>query len=293
MTVEVLEPHGFCLGVKQALEKALHALSVSARPVYGLHELVHNERVVADLESRGLRFVESLDAVPEGATVLFSAHGVAPSVREEAVRRHLDTIDATCPFVARVHRQVRAFAAEGRTVLVVGHAAHAETRGVTGEARAAGAAVHVLADAAEADALDLPAAAPLGVVCQTTLSSEDVDAVLVTLRARFTDLAEAPSTDVCRATRERQDAVRAFARNWRSETTGLLVLGSRNSSNTRRLAEIAEAEGLRTWRAGNAAELETALEEIASARLARLGLTAGASTPEDFLACALQRTSHM
>ena len=273
MKVEVLEPHGFCMGVRAAFEKASRTLSLfPAQTVYCLHELVHNEQVVSDLAARGLRFVESLEDVPDGATVLFSAHGVAPAVREEAQRRGLAVVDATCPFVARAHRAVCEFAARGVPVVVVGRADHAEVRGVMGEC----ADARVVCAPADVSALPFPEG-PVGVVCQTTLSHDTVCAVLDALRARYPLLETPPAADVCTATRDRQRAVAEFVRGGGD---GVLVLGSAGSSNTNRLVEVARAAG-----ASFAARAGT-LEEIRALDLAdvrRLGVTAGASTPEDFL----------
>lgn len=274
MKVEVIEPHGFCMGVRAAVEKASRTLSLSSgKAVYCLHELVHNEQVVADLTARGLRFVESLDEVPDGATVLFSAHGVAPAVRDEAKRRGLAVVDTTCPFVERAHRAARGFAARGVPVVVVGRSEHAEVRGVVGEVPECS----VVASAEEVAALCIPESAPLGVLCQTTLSSGTVRAVLDALRARYPRLETPPAADVCTATRDRQRAVAEFVRGGGD---GVLVLGSAGSSNTNRLVEVARAAG-----APFAARAGT-LEEVRAldfAGVRRLGVTAGASTPEDFL----------
>ena len=238
------------MGVRTAVEKASRTLSLSSgKAVYCLHELVHNEQVVADLKARGLRFVESLDEVPDGATVLFSAHGVALAVRAEAQRRELAVVDATCPFVARAHRAVRDFAARGVPVVVVGRPEHAEVRGVMGACDGA----RVVSTPEEVAALPFPDG-PVGVVCQTTLSSGTVRTVLDALRARYPHLETPPAADVCTATRDRQRAVADFVRGGGD---GVLVLGSIGSSNTNRLVEVARASG-----AAFAARAGT-LEEIA------------------------------
>mgnify|MGYP002520916876 FL=1 len=252
MTYELLEPRGFCAGVAGAIRKAL---AIRERPVYCLHELVHNERVVADLRARDFVFVETLAEVPAGATVLFSAHGVAPRIRQEAAARNLKVVDATCPFVTRVHEQARAFAARGLPVVVLGDARHDEVRGILGEV--AQATVYP----------ELPAAPRIGVVSQTTLNADDVEALLAKLRTRYE---VETSAAVCRATKDRQDAVKRF------KGDALLVLGSPNSSNTRRLAEVAVC---RAFRAGT-------LEEVRALDLRgvrHLGVTAGASTPSTFV----------
>ena len=265
------------MGVRTAVEKASRTLSLSSgKAVYCLHELVHNEQVVADLKARGLRFVESLDEVPDGATVLFSAHGVALAVRAEAQRRELAVVDATCPFVARAHRAVRDFAARGVPVVVVGRPEHAEVRGVMGACDGA----RVVSTPEEVAALPFPDG-PVGVVCQTTLSSGTVRTVLDALRARYPHLETPPAADVCTATRDRQRAVADFVCGGGD---GVLVLGSIGSSNTNRLVEVARAAGAAF------AERAGTLEEIRAldfAGVRRLGVTAGASTPEDFFRCAV------
>ena len=273
MKVEVIEPHGFCMGVKAAVEKASRTLSLSSgKAVCCLHELVHNEQVVADLKARGLRFVESLDEVPDGATVLFSAHGVAPAVRDEAQRRELAVVDATCPFVARAHRAVREFAARGVPVVVVGRPEHAEVRGVMGEC----ADARVVSMPDDVVALPFPEG-PVGVVCQTTLSHDTVYAVLDALHARYPRLETPAAADVCTATRDRQRAVAEFVRGGGD---GVLVLGSAGSSNTNRLVEVARAAGASfVARAGTLDEVRA----LDFAGVRRLGITSGASTPEDLL----------
>ena len=261
------------MGVRAAVEKASRTLSLSSgKAVYCLHELVHNEQVVADLTARGLRFVESLDDVPDGATVLFSAHGVAPAVRDEAQRRGLAVVDATCPFVGRAHRAVREFAARGVPVVVVGRPEHAEVRGVMGEC----ADARVVSMPDDVVALPFPEG-PVGVVCQTTLSHDTVYAVLDALHARYPRLETPAAADVCTATRDRQRAVAEFVRGGGD---GVLVLGSAGSSNTNRLVEVARAAGASfVARAGTLDEVRA----LDFAGVRRLGITSGASTPEDLL----------
>lgn len=275
MTVEILKPHGFCAGVAGALEKARRL----SGPVYCLHALVHNEQVVADLARRGFVSVETLSDVPAGATVLLSAHGVAPRVRAEAAARGLRTVDATCPFVARVHAAARRFAERGLPVIVIGKAAHVEVQGILGEIAAAGGRSYTLDGAAAAAALARRLGAEgavrprVGVVSQTTMNADDVAKTVAALRAA---LDVETLAEVCRATKERQDAVKAFTGD------ALLVLGSAQSSNTRRLCEVARC---RTFRAAT-------LEEVAAldfSGVARLGVTSGASTPEAFFSEAVRR----
>lgn len=271
MTVEVLNPHGFCAGVTGAIQKARSLVQekASGETIYCLHELVHNELVVADLAARGMVFVESLEEVPEGATVLFSAHGVSPVVRSQAAARALRVVDATCPFVARVHRAAHDFATRLKAVVVVGKAHHAEVKGILGEVESVGGRGAVVASVAEADALasSFAEAGRLGVVSQTTMNADEVRAIVASLARRF----EIETTaEVCRATKERQDAVRAFAGD------ALLVLGSVRSSNTQRLAEVARTQA---YRVGSIEDLNAL--DLSSVK--HLGLTSGASTPESFL----------
>ena len=268
MQVEVLEPHGFCAGVTAALRKALALVrDGAADTVYCLHELVHNEIVVGDLTRRGFKFVESVADVPEGATVLFSAHGVSPAVRRAAAARRLKVVDATCPFVTRVHTAAREFAARGLPVVVIGHENHAEVKGIVGEVELVGHSPTITASSSDLSTA-LGGSQTIGVVSQTTMNADEVAALVAQLKERFTVETMA---EVCNATKERQDAVKAF------DGDALLVLGSANSSNTRRLMEVARC---RAFRAGT-------LEEVRALDLRgirRLGVTSGASTPESFLA---------
>ena len=279
MKVEKIYPHGFCWGVKSAVDKALTALAELPPPVYCLHELVHNSIVVAELKRRGMVFVESLEEVPRGSSTMFSAHGVSPAVREEARSRNLRVIDATCPFVDRAHRRLAGFAGGGTPVVIVGHAAHAEVHGLIGEV--CGGAYRVIDCADDVASLPFPPESKVGVVCQTTLSGGEVDAIMSALRARYRFLETSAAADVCTATRDRQAAVRAFVLGGGD---AVLVLGSRSSSNTCRLAEIAKAAGARVFMA-------EAAEDVAAcdfAEVERLGVTAGASTPENFFNAAVR-----
>ena len=314
LEITVIEPHGFCSGVRAAVEMARHALSVHGE-VWCLHELVHNGTVVDELKEGGMKFVESLEDVPEGGTVLFSAHGVPPGVRALAEARRLKVVDATCPFVARAHRQVREFAARGVPVVVVGNAEHVEVIGLVGESKEFKVFkeskvsndlndpndlnalndpkdlndlndlkdsndLKVIKDAAAVADLPFPEDGPVGVVCQTTLSCGTVQDVLSALRARYPHLLESPASDTCTATRDRQRAVDDFVCSGDPSATGVLVIGSANSSNTARLVEIAREAGAAAWRVGGPDELAS----CDFAGIERLGLTAGASTPEAIVA---------
>ncbi len=269
MKITVVEPHGFCAGVTAALKKALELTKANPNThlLYCLHQLVHNEIVVADLAKRGIVFVESVEEVPEGATLLFSAHGVSPAVRRRAAERRLNVVDATCPFVARVHKAVRDFAARGLPVVVIGNPAHAEVQGIVGE-------VENAVVITKSDELGMgndgaaPSRAPhsFGLVSQTTLNADEVREIVERLKERF---AVETMADVCNATKVRQDAVKAF------DGDALLVLGSANSSNTKRLCEVAKC---RTFRAGTMDEVQA----LDLSGIEHLGVTSGASTPESF-----------
>ena len=269
MKLEILNPHGFCAGVKSALEKA-RRLAISGERVYCLHEIVHNEIVVSELKDRGFVFVEDLSEVPEGATVLFSAHGVSPAVRREAEVKGLKIEDATCPFVARVHKAAADFHADGLQVVVIGKPSHAEVKGILGEAPGA----IVISTLEDADHLTFPDGdlRKVGVVSQTTMNADDVAEIAARLSNRFEIESVA---EVCNATKERQDVVKAF------DGDAILVLGSANSSNTRRLSEVARC---RSFRAGSIDEIKA----INFSGVDRLGITSGASTPESFFRSALE-----
>lgn len=269
MKLEILNPHGFCAGVKSALEKA-RRLAISGERIYCLHEIVHNEIVVAELKTRGFVFVEDLSEVPEGATVMFSAHGVSPAVRREAQARGLKIEDATCPFVARVHKAAADFHVDGLQVIVIGKPSHAEVKGILGEAPDA----IVISSLEDADRLTLPDGdcGKVGVVSQTTMNADDVAEIAERLSKRFDVECVA---EVCNATKERQDAVKAF------DGDAILVLGSSNSSNTRRLSEVARC---RSFQAGSIDEIKA----INFSGVDRLGITSGASTPESFFQSALE-----
>lgn len=261
MNVEVIEPHGLCAGVNAAIAKAL-----KLRNVYCLHELVHNEIVIGDLKALGFRFVDRIEDVPKGETVVFSAHGVAPCVREIAAARRLTVVDATCPFVANVHKAARAFARRGLPVIILGDPGHVEFQGIIGEVPNPLTFAEAMSAAAP-----IPSGARVGVVAQTTMNADEVARQVTELRTRY---AVETTADVCRATKERQDAVRAFAGD------AVLVLGSRTSANSKRLAEVAAATGKRAFFAGTMDEVRAL--DLSGVRT--LGVTSGASTPERFFA---------
>ncbi|NQT93696.1 MAG: 4-hydroxy-3-methylbut-2-enyl diphosphate reductase [Lentisphaerae bacterium] len=270
--VFLASPRGFCAGVRYAIEIADTALRTLLPPIYCLNEIVHNRQVVADLAERGLVFVDRVEDVPRGATLLFSAHGVSPQVRAAAEARDLDLLDATCPFVNKVHSEVRRYARDGYSVILVGHEGHDEIEGVRGEAPQH---VTVVEDHHAAQSVEVADPTKVAVVTQTTLSVDETDKVMTVLRSRFPMMAAPKKSDICYATTNRQQAVAAVARN----SDLVLVLGSKNSSNSRRLVEVARAHE-------TDAHLVSAVEDLDSIALESvraLGLTAGASTPESFI----------
>jgi 4-hydroxy-3-methylbut-2-en-1-yl diphosphate reductase len=270
-------PHGFCAGVERAIGMAGAVLRTRPPPVYCLNEIVHNPQVTEDLARRGIVFVRDVGEIPRGATTLFSAHGVAPAVREAAAERRLNVIDATCPFVSKVHAEVRRFAGSGYAVLLIGHRTHEEVVGVAGEAPEQ---VTVIQNEDDARAARVPDPASVAVITQTTLSTDEAERLIAILRSRFPALRTPPQSDICYATRNRQRAVRALARG----AEFIVVLGAENSSNSNRLVEVARSAGCR-------AALVSATELLPALSLDDVkvvGLTAGASTPESCVAEALE-----
>ena len=250
------------------------------RPVYVRHEIVHNKVVVDDLRARGAVFVEDTREIPAGATAVFSAHGVSPLVRQEAAARSLVTLDATCPLVSRVHAAVLRYAARGYTVLFVGHAGHPEVEGVMGEAPEQVRLVQTVADAQH---VEVPDANRIAYATQTTLSLDDVSAIVDTLRRRFPEMVGPEAGDVCYATQNRQEAINALVQRHGADV--VLVLGSPNSSNSNRLREVAEGAGARAFLLGTPAELSPDWLRGAS----RVGVSAGASTPEHLVQGLVER----
>ncbi len=261
-------PRSFCAGVERAVEIVEQALRTHGRPVYVRRQIVHNAHVVAGLEERGAVFVDELGAVPAGATVVLSAHGVAPAVREEAVDRGLTVVDATCPLVAKVHAEARRFAARGDTVVLIGHDGHDEVEGTLGQLPGR---IRLVQSPAEAATIDLGTPQRVSYLTQTTLAADETGDIVTTLRERFPGLQGPPSSDICYATTNRQDAVTAVA----ARTDLVLVVGSANSSNAQRLVETAARAGTPARLIGDAGDLRP--EWLAGAR--RIGLTAGASAP--------------
>jgi 4-hydroxy-3-methylbut-2-en-1-yl diphosphate reductase len=283
-TVLLAAPRGFCAGVERAIRTVELALQARApgdeRPVYVRHEIVHNKVVVEDLRARGAVFVDETSEIPVGATAVFSAHGVAPTVRHEAAARQLVSLDATCPLVSRVHAAVLRYASRGYTILFVGHAGHPEVEGVTGEAPEQVKLIQTLEDA---DAVQVDDDTQVAYATQTTLSVEDVAGIVERLRQRFPHMVGPEAGDVCYATTNRQEAVRALVEQHGAQV--VLVLGSPNSSNSNRLREVAEMAGARAFLLGIASELDPAWLE----GVQRVGVTAGASTPEHLVEALIER----
>ena len=267
--VLLASPRGYCAGVERAVETVEQALEHYGAPVYVRKQIVHNIHVVRDLEERGAIFVDDETDVPERATLVYSAHGVAPTVYQNSARREHNVIDATCPLVTKVHVQARRYADEGYTIVLIGHAGHEEVVGTTGEAPEATVLVQTVD---EAEALAFPAGAKLAYVTQTTLSVDETAEIIKVLRNRFPDIRGPRKEDICYATSNRQWAVKEML----PEIDILLVIGSRNSSNSNRLAETARTAGV----PAHLIDDETEIDEAWFERGETVGITSGASAPE-------------
>jgi 4-hydroxy-3-methylbut-2-enyl diphosphate reductase len=262
-------PRGYCAGVERAVEAVEQALRTHGAPVFVRKQIVHNLHVVKDLEAKGAVFVEDEAEVPEGAVVVLSAHGVAPQVYANAAERRLTVLDATCPLVTKVHLEARRFAREGRTIVLIGHAGHEEVVGTTGQAPERTILVQ---SPQEARSVEIADPGDLSYLTQTTLSVEETNEIIDILRERFPQMQGPPREDICYATQNRQDAVKDLAR--RSDV--VLVIGSDNSSNSNRLAEVAREQGTPAYLVDDESEVDPAW--IADANV--IGLTSGASAPE-------------
>ena len=272
MQVMLAQPRGFCAGVIRAIDIVEQALAKFGAPVYVRHEIVHNRHVVESLRAKGARFVENLSEVPAGAITIFSAHGVARVVELDANARGLHVLDATCPLVAKVHGQGQRYVAQGRLVILVGHAGHPEVEGTMG--RISGPVLLVQTER-DVEALDLAADTPVAYVTQTTLSVDDTRAIIAALKRRFTDIVGPDINDICYATQNRQSAVRELAK----VADVILVVGAKNSSNSNRLREIGAEEGVPSYLIADGSELDAAWVRDADA----VGITAGASAPEELV----------
>jgi 4-hydroxy-3-methylbut-2-en-1-yl diphosphate reductase len=262
-------PRGFCAGVDRAIDVVQIALEVFPGPVYVRKEIVHNRYVIESLASKGAIFVDELDSVPHGALVIFSAHGVSPEVRRQAAEKKLQVIDATCPLVTKVHLEAVRFAKEGRSIILVGHAGHEEVSGTMGEAPES---IQLVGSVDEAERVQVRDPARVAVITQTTLGVEDAKVIIDVLRRRFPALVAPSSDDICYATQNRQTAVKMLG----GDAQLVLVLGSKNSSNSRRLREVAETTGARAYLIDDASEIQADwLKGVTCA-----AITAGASAPE-------------
>jgi 4-hydroxy-3-methylbut-2-enyl diphosphate reductase len=265
-------PRGYCAGVDRAVQTVEHALDVYGPPVYVRKEIVHNKHVVEQLRERGAIFVDNADEVPEGHTVIFSAHGVAPSVHEQARNRNLQTIDATCPLVTKVHVEAKKFASDGYTIVLIGHEGHEEVEGTMGEAPESITLVETVEDV---EGLEIADPERVAFISQTTLSVDETRAIIAALRERFPKIVGPRTDDICYATTNRQAAVKQLA----GECDLVLVIGSRNSSNSNRLVEVARDNGARSYLIDNAGQVDPGW--IEGARV--VGITSGASAPEELV----------
>jgi 4-hydroxy-3-methylbut-2-en-1-yl diphosphate reductase len=281
MKVILAQPRGFCAGVVRAIEIVERALEKYGPPVYVRHEIVHNKHVVESLKAKGAVFVEELSEVPPDAVTIFSAHGVAKRVEQEAAARKLPVLDATCPLVTKVHNQGKRYVGQGRQLILIGHAGHPEVEGTMGQIPSP---VILVQNEAEVAALDLPNDTPVAYVTQTTLSVDDTQGIIAALQRRFTDIVGPETRDICYATQNRQSAVRELA----AQVDVILVVGAKNSSNSNRLREIGEEVGLPSYLIADGSGLDPAwLENVKT-----VGITAGASAPEvlvDDVIAALRR----
>jgi 4-hydroxy-3-methylbut-2-enyl diphosphate reductase len=263
-------PRGFCAGVNMAIESLERALDLFGTPLYVYHEIVHNRHVVERFSRRGVIFVDGIDEIPQGANVLYSAHGVSPMIREAAAARQLHAIDATCPLVTKVHLEAVRFAREGYTILLIGHEGHDEVLGTMGEAPAN---IRLVQDVEDVARLDFPTDAKLAYLTQTTLSVDDAEIIIGALRKRYPQIVGPSREDICYATQNRQEAVKDLL----PEVDLVLVLGSQNSSNSMRLAELAQTCGKRAYLLDGVNEIDNNWFKGVKTVL----ITAGASAPEE------------
>jgi 4-hydroxy-3-methylbut-2-enyl diphosphate reductase len=281
MKVILAQPRGYCAGVVRAIEIVERALEKYGASVYVRHEIVHNRHVVDSLRDKGARFVEELSEVPTGAVTVFSAHGVARHVEEDAERRGLSVLDATCPLVSKVHMQGQRYVDQGRTVILIGHAGHPEVEGTMGQLTAP---VHLIQHIQDVQQLDIPEDAPVAYITQTTLSVDDTKGMIAALSERFSNLVGPETRDICYATQNRQTAVRELARL----VDVIIVVGARNSSNSNRLREIGQEAGVPSYLVADGSEVRQEWLDGKST----VGLTAGASAPDvlvDDVVAALRR----
>lgn len=269
MRIVLANPRGFCAGVNMAIESLEQALELFGQPLYVYHEIVHNRYVVERFRAQGVQFVESLSEVPDGSYLLYSAHGVSPQIREESQRRNLKAIDATCPLVTKVHLEAVRYAQEGYTIFLIGHEGHDEVIGTMGEAPDH---IRLVESADEVAKLDVPDDAKVAYLTQTTLSVDDANVIIAALKKRYPHIASPPKDDICYATQNRQEAVR----EWVPDVDLVLVLGSQNSSNSQRLAELARTVDKPAYLIDSVQDLDP----LWLANVHSVLITAGASAPE-------------
>lgn len=272
LNLVLASPRGFCAGVDRAITIVEKALEMYGAPIYVQHEIVHNKHVVQRLRNEGAVFVENIDEIPEGSHAIFSAHGVSPEVRKRAEKRKLQVLDATCPLVTKVHREAQRYAQKEHTIILIGHHNHVEVKGTVGEAPEH---IFVVGTVEEVSDLKIPDEKKVGYITQTTLSLDDTAEIINALKKRFPEIKGPAKDDICYATQNRQNAVKALSK----EVDLVLVVGAQNSSNSVRLLEVAETTGVKARRIESAAELDPEwLEEVRN-----VGITAGASAPEDIV----------
>ncbi|MEC7758799.1 MAG: 4-hydroxy-3-methylbut-2-enyl diphosphate reductase [SAR324 cluster bacterium] len=272
LNLVLASPRGFCAGVDRAITIVEKGLEMYGAPIYVQHEIVHNKHVVQRLRNDGAVFVENIDEIPEGSHAIFSAHGVSPEVRKRAEKRKLQVLDATCPLVTKVHREAQRYAKEEHTIILIGHHNHVEVKGTVGEAPEH---IFVVGTVEEVSDLKIPDEKKVGYITQTTLSLDDTAEIITALKERFPEIKGPAKDDICYATQNRQNAVKALSK----EVDLVLVVGAQNSSNSVRLLEVAETTGVKARRIESAAELDPEwLEEVRN-----VGITAGASAPEDIV----------
>lgn len=278
MQVLLANPRGFCAGVDRAIEIVERALQLHGAPIYVRHEVVHNKFVVDDLRSKGAVFVEDLEEVPAGSTVIFSAHGVSQAVRRDAEARGLSVFDATCPLVTKVHVEVAKMREQGREIIMIGHRGHPEVEGTMGQSAGG---MHLVEGPDDVAGLKVRDETNLAYVTQTTLSMDDAARTITAIRGRFPKIVGPKKDDICYATQNRQDAIKALARR----CDVVIVVGSPNSSNSNRLREVAEQQGVPAYMVDNAGELQA--EWVAGKSC--VGVTAGASAPEVLVQAVVER----
>lgn len=272
LNLVLASPRGFCAGVDRAITIVEKALEMYGAPIYVQHEIVHNKHVVQRLRNEGAVFVENIDEIPEGSHAIFSAHGVSPEVRKRAEKRKLQVLDATCPLVTKVHREAQRYAQKEHTIILIGHHNHVEVKGTVGEAPEH---IFVVGTVEEVSDLKIPDEKKVGYITQTTLSLDDTAEIITALKEHFPEIKGPAKDDICYATQNRQNAVKALSK----EVDLVLVVGAQNSSNSVRLLEVAETTGVKARRIESAAELDPEwLEEVRN-----VGITAGASAPEDIV----------